>query len=229
MVQATTALNRAAIALVTALIVTPAFAQFPGGGMGGRRHGGGMGGQRGEHQRQAAPIKPVKRSAFDETIKAEFAEADLDHNGLVTLQEVHAARDARLAKSIDQRFAAVDSNHDGTISHDEFAAWQRQLGGPDAADQVLEEENGRDLDDAGAGGHRRWGGRGGEGAGGLLIAPVDAVLIVNADANHDLALSLAEDLAWQDARFDAADSDHDGTLSESEIRALRPKAAQTAP
>jgi Ca2+-binding EF-hand superfamily protein len=203
-----------------------------GGGMGGRRHGGGMGGQRGERQSRAMPIKPVKRSEFDATIKAEFAEADLDHNGLVTLQEVHAARDAKLAKLIDQRFAGVDSNHDGTISRDEFTAWQRQMGSPDAADLTVEAENDRQLDQAAAekaDGQHRWGHHGGEGAGELLVAPVDANLIVNADSNHDMALSLAEDLAWQDARFDAADSDHDGELSESEIRALRQKAVQTSP
>jgi Ca2+-binding EF-hand superfamily protein len=229
------------------LLAAPALAQFPGGGggmgggmgggsmggggMGGHhRGGGGMSGERGEHNWQAAAIKPIKRADFDARVREEFAAADLDHNGLVTLQEVHAARDARLAKLIDERFARIDSNQDGTISHDEFVAWQKQMGSPEAADQFMAEEDDRNLAEAragGAGGHRHFGHD--DDIGGFLIAPVDANLLVNADLNHDLALSLAEDLTWQDARFDAADGDHDGTLSADEIRALREKMIKARP
>jgi Ca2+-binding EF-hand superfamily protein len=227
---------RAMLAVTVALLAVPAFAQFGGGGMGGmggmggHRHGGGgegggYRGQRGGRRRQAATLKPVKRSDFDAKVKQDFAAADLDHNGLVTLQEVHAARDAMLTKLFDERFSRVDANHDGVISHDEFVAWQRQMGSPDSADEAMTEENDRDVDSAkdAAGGRGRLGGRDGDGISRLILAPVDANLIVNADQNHDLALSLAEDLAYQDKQFDAADSDHDGTLSADELRALRQK------
>jgi Ca2+-binding EF-hand superfamily protein len=220
------------VLLSLALLAAPAIAQMGGGwggggggGMGGHHRGsgqGGGGGGQGGGYHQPRPIKPIKWSEFEAKLREAFAAADLDHNGVVTIDEVHAARDAKLKKLVDERFAMIDTNHDGAISHDEFAAWQLHMGDPDQADRKLAAEDRQQIDQASDKPFRR--GQGGEDeiAGGLL-APVDEVLIVNADSNNDLALSLAEDLAYQKARFDAADTDHDGVLSEDEIRAARQK------
>jgi Ca2+-binding EF-hand superfamily protein len=220
--------------LALSLLATPSAAQMGGGGgwggggggMGGhhRGSGGGMGagmGGPGGGYHEHRPIKPIKWSEFEAKLREAFAAADLDHNGVVTIDEVHAARDAKLKRLVDERFAMIDTNHDGAISRDEFAAWQLHMGDPDQADQKMAAEDRQQIADASGKAFRRHGDDD-EVAGGLL-APVDEVLIVNADSNNDLALSLAEDLAWQKARFDAADTDHDGTLSEDEIRAARQK------
>ena len=79
-------------------------------------------------------------------------------------------------------------------------------------------------DDAGPRGvvdRRGHGGRRDGNALGFLIAPITANMVIEADGNHDGALSLAEDLAYQDASFAKADSNHDGFLDEGELRMAR--------
>lgn len=55
-----------------------------------------------------------------------------------------------------------------------------------------------------------------------LVGTVDAVLIANADSNHDGSLTLAETLTARLARFDQVDTDHDGRIDAEELRALMP-------
>ena len=45
--------------------------------------------------------------------------ADADHDGIVTRAEAMA--------DVDQRFAMIDTNHDGQISADEMAAYRQQM------------------------------------------------------------------------------------------------------
>ncbi len=52
-----------------------------------------------------------------------------------------------------------------------------------------------------------------------LIGPLDAVAIAGANSNYDAGASLAELLAFERAKFDAADKDHDGALNGAELRA----------
>ena len=227
--------------LILSLPATPALAQMGGGGgwgggggggggMGGHHHGGmggPGGGQGGGGYRQPKPIKPVSWAEYEAKVREAFAAADLDHDGKVTIAEVHAARDAKLKAIVDERFARIDANHDGTISRDEFAAWQLHIGDPDEADEHMAAEDRQRAEAAGAADKPFRHGHGEDGEMiGRLIAPVDEMLIVNADTNSDVALTLAEDLAYQKTRFDAADTDHDGVLSEDEIRAARQKSSR---
>src|SRR3546814_13522271 len=57
-----------------------------------------------------------------------FREAEANHDGIVTLDELHVVIDARREAAIAARFAAVDGNRDGTLSRAEFVAWQKQMG-----------------------------------------------------------------------------------------------------
>lgn len=222
-------------ALGAILLTPPAIAQYPGGGGGGYPGSGGGGRHGGEggdpseggsaltRRDPERAMRPIPRDVFDAQVRAAFEEADLNHDGVVTLDEIRAAREARREAMINARFAEVDTNHDGSISHDEFMAWQKHMGDPEMAHGERPEGPPPELGDAGPRGiiDRRGHGVRGAGVLGFLIAPITANLVVDADSNHDGALSLAEDLAYQDAIFARADSNHDGFLDEGELRMAR--------
>jgi len=232
-------MKRQLVALCMLACALPALAQYPGGGGGGYPGGGGGGrGHRGDDgdpseggaalagRRPERAAKPIPRELFDAQVRAAFAEADLNRDGVVTLDEIRAAHEAKREAQINARFAAVDTNHDGSISREEFMAWQKHLGDPELARDGHPEapEGGDDRArpplDGGDRDRREHGARGGA-ALGFLIAPISANMLVEADANHDGQLSLAEDLAYQGALFDRADTNHDGFLDEDELRAAR--------
>ncbi len=212
------------------LIQTPAHAQMGGGddmgGMGGMGGGRGMGGGGGPGGgppggsggggKPRAP-KPISRARYDKIVTAMFREADTNRDGLATLEEFHALVNARRDAAIRGRFAKVDANGDGTISMAEFTAWQQQMGSlatdergavGDRAGQVLEViapdlGSGRDDEDALLGN---------------LIEPISGTLIARANTNYDAGVSLEELLAYEGAKFEAADTDKDGYLSMQELR-----------
>lgn len=235
------------LTLLLVTLATPTLAQvgpgrggYPGGGGGpGGRYGdeGGDPSQGGGALTRRAPeraMRPIPREVFDALVRAAFVEADLNHDGVVTLDEIRAAHEARRAAMINARFDAIDANHDGSISRDEFMAWQVHLGDPEMAhgarpDQGPPDAALRDNHDDHYMGTPPFGDRpdhGGHGPRGgemvrFLIRPITANLVVEADTDHDGALSLAEDIADQDAIFAAVDSNHDGFLDEGELRAAR--------
>jgi Ca2+-binding EF-hand superfamily protein len=233
----------AAVAALS-LLAAPAFAQLSGpgggmdgmggmdGGMGGGMPGGGRGGPPGDgpsggRRAEPKPMKPIAWSKLEAHIRERFAEADLNHDGQITIPEVKAAREARLKTLIDERFAQIDSDRNGAISPAEFAAWQLHIGDPEEADQRMAAQDRQRIaqpegPEGPGGGGRRRGPGGADELAGFLLAPIDEMMIINADANNDVALSLAEMTAFQKARFDTADLDHDGALSEEELRAARP-------
>jgi len=229
-------MKNATIALIFMAVAAPAYAQqYPsgggGGGRGGHHHVDPEGNPDGmSSHREPKPMKPISRADFETKVREQFAAADLDHNGYVTLDEVRAAREAKRDARINAQFAEIDTNHDGTISHDEFLAWQRHMGDPEMnehreplKDHPIARNDDMEGGDGERGDHRGYRERSGAGIANFLIAPVNANMIIEADTNHDGNLSLAEDLTYQDARFAAADTDHDGALDEDEIRAAREK------
>lgn len=134
---------------------------------------------------------------------------DANHDGRIDA----ADRDARLL----ERFAKWDTNHDGVISKDEFLAvvharqakWHdRRAGVHDGAPP-----QGHDGGD-----HEGWGHGGpGEHPGGRIgMAIIGRALH---DARKDGVITRAAFDAAVKARFDAIDTNHDGTLTREELHA----------
>ena len=64
------------------------------------------------------------------------------------------------------------------------------------------------------------------GPGGLVLArlvlPLNATMLVSANADHDGGASLAEVAAFEGKRFEAADANSDGWVTEEELRQASP-------
>lgn len=186
------------------------------GGGGGRHHGGeggGMGGERGFQ-----PPKPIKRDRFDKLVTEMFRTADTNHDGIVTLAELHALVESRRLTIIQARFAQIDTNRDGAISPAEFMVWQMQLGAAAAQDAAAAAERNGPVPEAimpDPGNNRE------DRMIASLIDPLTGTVIGQANTDYDAGVSLPELLAYEGKRFEAADTDHDGYLSMQELRAAR--------
>ncbi|NYT42234.1 calcium-binding protein [Sphingomonas sp. R-74633] len=204
-------------------LAMPALAQMgpggggPGSGGGGRGRGGPPGGGPGGGERPRM-MKPVKREKLDKAVTGMFRTADKNSDGLVTFEELKAVIEARRDARIKARFERIDTDHNGALSAAEFFAWQHDMGSVASAEhQPVAEMGGPisesiapdlDVDDMAL---RR------------LIEPLTAMVIVNANTNYDNGVSLDELLAYERRKFDAADSDHDGSLTMEELRAAEPR------
>jgi Ca2+-binding EF-hand superfamily protein len=60
-------------------------------------------------------------------LKADFAAADTNHDGVLELDEVRAVNDKRWSVDASASSPLVDWNHDGVVDFDEFAATARSL------------------------------------------------------------------------------------------------------
>jgi hypothetical protein len=166
------------------------------------------------------PFRPGGRD--DDTLADWFRQADRDHDGRLTLDEMQldAAR----------FFALLDLNHDGEIDPDEITHYENAV--------APEISGGPHLDLAGAEGGGRRGGRGGrhhgDGSGfrsnggesdrgaarfGLLDLP-EPVASADADFNRGVSLKEFRDAAGQ--RFLALDLDHRGYLTLAGLEMIRP-------
>ncbi|MBY8827572.1 EF-hand domain-containing protein [Hephaestia mangrovi] len=188
------------------------------GGMGrhGPRGGGHLMG--GDDARHGPSFKPIKRAHFDDVVTAIYRDLDTRHDNLVTMEEVNAVRAAQRDQAIRDRFVRIDTNHDKLIEPDEFLAWQRGQGDAVAEGTGLGVNAGIAIADAvNLPGHDK----GEDGIIRRIIGPVDGVVIAKANTNYDAGVSLDELLAYENARFDAIDTDHDGALSQEELRAAK--------
>jgi Ca2+-binding EF-hand superfamily protein len=145
-------------------------------------------------------MQPMTRAQVVQRVQTHFAKLDSNKDGFVTKEEAQAARDARrveVTKRVEargnQRFDRLDANHDGSISRQEF----------DSARQAMASRGER--------GHR------------VAMRRMHGGMIGNlfkmADANKDSRVSLQEATSAAAAHFDAADLNHDGTLTPEEMRA----------
>lgn len=225
-----------------AILALPAaaLAQMDGGGMGGMEGGmgGGMGGgagggMHGGHHRggESGPaaenggarhreMKPISRDKMDKPVTEMFQEADLDKDGYVTLDELNAVIDRKRDAIIHQRFEKIDTNHNKVIDEQEFTAWQAAMGSAAASD---EDARGGDLEMVPETLSPRLGNSAQDMALRQIIAPLSATVLVDANTNYDKGVSLTELLAYEHRRFDKADTNKDGELSEEELRSLMPK------
>lgn len=219
---------RKPLAAICAALLTagPALAQMGGGGMGG----GGMGGAPAEVDSEPTPDnrigthdhphegKPISREQFDKAVTAMFGVADVNRDGVVTLAELQSVIDARRDLVVRARFKDIDANHDGRIDVDEFVGWQRRMGSAAASDcstyaghiELVPETLGPPLGDSER-----------DEALALAIEPLSATLITRANVHYGTGATLADVLAVENARFDAADANHDGFLVQPELASLR--------
>lgn len=144
------------------------------------------------------PQAPQTRTEAQARATEMFARMDLNKDGKLDA----ADREARRAGMFDK----VDGNKDGQISREEFAAHHAGMGSRHEGER--HEGGHREA------GHRMGGKHGGEGRMGGMMAGM-------ADANGDKAVSQQEFTAAALRRFDAVDTNKDGTISAEERQAAR--------
>ncbi len=173
-----------------------------------------------EHLTQGAPRsgpgEAVRRDKFDETIAKMFASTDTDRDGTLTLAELRAVIEARRESAIRGRFQSIDADRNQSVSFAEFNQWQRGLGSAvlsdeaaAAASNTLVAEDVRPAPERGPGAFVL----------ARLVAPLNATMLVAANTDNDAGASLAEIAAYEGARFDAADSNKDGWVTDEELPA----------
>ena len=136
-----------------------------------------------------------------------FATMDSNHDGRISVQEHEVA-----AKAM---FTRMDANHDGRLNAEELHAGHRmmrgghEMGGHDmsghdmpAHDMPAHDMDGDD-DHAMEGMHQR----------------MAAEMMARMDANHDGAVTAAENVAAAEAMFAKVDADHDGKVTATEMAA----------
>ena len=219
------------LALVPAV---PAAAQMGGGMGGGGMGGGGM--SMGGAPPEAAPddserareigssdrgpqTRPLAQEAFDKAVREMFASADTNRDGMVTLDELRAVVAGQRDAIIRDRFREIDTNHDGRIDEGEFIAWQQALGAAAGSD-CASSAGAAELVPESLG--PRLGNSDKERALAVAIVPLSATVITAANVHYRAGITIDDLLAYEDAHFAAADTNHDGFLEGSELAALRP-------
>src|SRR5690606_390715 len=161
------------------------------------------------------PGEAIRRDRFDEAVEKMFAAAGRDRDGTVTLEELRTAIESRKAAAIRGRFASIDADRNESISFLEFDRWQRGLGSIVLSDEGAAARARRSC--------RRTSGPNQCGPGGMvlarLVAPLNATLLAAANTNYDAGASLAEILSYEGKRFEAADANADGWVTDDELRA----------
>jgi Ca2+-binding EF-hand superfamily protein len=175
------------------------------------------------------------RSKDDDTLADWFEQADKNHDGRLTIEEMQ--------QDAERFFAVLDVNHDGEIDPDEITRYENvvapevrtsqhfALGSTDGGT----EEGGGGQRGGRGGGHHRGGGSGqggrtpgffrvedthqGAGRYGLLDLPEP---VVSADTDFDRGVSLAEFRQAAVQRFLALDLDHQGYLTLAGLEMIRP-------
>jgi len=167
------------------------------------------------------PFRPSSRE--DNTLADWFNQADANHDGRLTLEEMQ--------KDAERFFAKLDEGHDGEIDPDDITRYENVI--------APEIQSGSSfglmaqMDEAGAaqgegGRHHRGGGRflrstndqhQGAGQFGLLDLPEP---VVSADTNFNRGVSLPEFKQAAAQRFIALDIDHHGYLTIAGLDSIRP-------
>jgi Ca2+-binding EF-hand superfamily protein len=129
-----------------------------------------------------------------------FATMDSNHDGRISVQEHEVA-----AKAM---FTRMDANHDGRLTAEELHAGHRMMrGGHDMGghDMSGHDMPGHDMDGdddhAMEGMHQR----------------MATEMMARMDANHDGAVTAAENVAAAEAMFAKVDADHDGKVTATEM------------
>ena len=162
------------------------------------------------------PFRPSSRD--DDSLADWFRQADRNHDGQVTLDEMQ--------QDADRFFAILDGNHDGEIDPDEISHYENVVAPEVISGSSYGLMEAADSSEGRGRGHRHAGFiRGSEdqhqGAGrfGLLDLPEP---VVSADSNFNRGVSQAEFRAAAGQRFMALDLDHHGFLTLPSLETIRP-------
>src|SRR5262249_12338458 len=128
-----------------------------------------------------------------------FAEADRNHDGYLTVDELQA--------DAERFFGQLDTNHDGEIDPDELDHYERVI-----APQIWAASSEPREADTHQGASRY----------GLLDLPEP---VASADTDFNRGVSLQEFRQAAEERFGALDLDHRGRLSLAELEMMRPPPA----
>lgn len=157
--------------------------------------------------REGRPAGPLTRADVEARVEARFARADADRDGFVTAEEVRAGAEQRRANRQHRRgerraqlFDRLDSDHDGSISREEFESRPALRGGGEGRGRRLAQRRGR---------------------GGGMMAGFGARAFERLDSDRDGRVALAEAERAALERFDRVDADRDGTISAEERQAAR--------
>jgi Ca2+-binding EF-hand superfamily protein len=218
------------------LLPVQAFGQsgMPGGmdgGMGSGGMGGGMGRGGGRNGGDESPpeggrgnrppvVKPISRERLDKLVEAMFQSADVDRDGIVTVDELRAVLAAKRDATIRARFEKIDTNHNKLIEPQEFIAWQTGLGSAATSERESLGADGGPIPESLP---PPLTGKQDDMIVRRLIEPLSATVIVSANTNYDKGASLPELLAYERQKFDAADTNKDGFLTEEELHAAEPR------
>ena len=172
-----------------------------------------------EGEPRRRPGEALRRDRFDEAVEDLFDSADADSNGTLTLAELRAVIEARKVAAIRSRFAGIDADRNQSVSFAEFDQWQRGLGsivlseeGAAAASNTVVSEDIRPEPMQGPGGQVL----------ARLVEPLNATMLAAANTNYDAGGSLTEILAYQGKRFEQADANTDGWVTDYELSQARP-------
>jgi hypothetical protein len=163
-------------------------------------------------------VDPISQEKFDKVVAAMFARADANRDGMVTLAELQSLVDARRESVIRERFKQIDTNHDGRIDAGEFIAWQQAMGSAAASDCSAYAGQGEIVPDA-LGPELGYSDK--DRALAIAIEPLSPLVITRANTHYRIGITLGDLLAYENARFTAADTNHDGFLEQQEIAAMR--------
>jgi hypothetical protein len=197
------------------------------------------------------PDRAMSRDEVLQHVGKLFARLDANHDGFVTRDEVDALH-SRMMMGMDgmkrgmdamargmhamsiapgmampdraAMFDRLDTNHDGSISRQEYMAAKPQI--REQRKIVIRDGNVPGAPDAPGmpGEHQmmmRMHGMGGHMGAGMAMAGFGGRLFDMADANHDGRVSLAEAQAAALAHFDRADLNHDGKIAPDERKQIR--------
>ncbi len=175
------------------------------------------------------------RTPGEEGLAAWFAQADRNHDGFLTVDEMTA--------DAERFFQTLDTNHDGEIDPDEISHYEEVIA-PEVHTRALAaaptpaapgDQQGAGERRGGGRGHRRGGAFAGNfgdrddeaGAGryGLLQIPEP---VVSADADFNRGVSTEEFKAAAAKRFQMLDVTRTGRLTLSELEGIRHAAASAA-
>jgi hypothetical protein len=179
--------------------------------------------------------EPFRSSSRDDDTLADwFEQADKNHDGRITIEEMQG--------DAERFFALLDVNHDGEIDPDEITRYENVVAPEVRSGEhfalALLDTGGQEADGrrSGGGHRRRGGGEGGsgrkagffsggddqhQGAGryGLLDLPEP---VVSADSDFNRGVSLPEFRQAAVQRFLALDLDHHGYLTLAGVESIRP-------
>lgn len=164
---------------------------------------------------QMAQTPPETRADVETRVKERLGKMDTNKDGTVSQDEMRAFADARLKENADERFAAMDTNKDGSISRAEFDAARAK--GPSIGERV------RIVRRGGAEGvappppgapemHKRMERMR------IMMKTHDGMVMARGDGE---GIVIADAVKRALERFDAVDTNKDGTISPDERKAGR--------